>query len=240
MIFKNGRETQRIRGADTNALGKAVRDLATEATTADASGSGSNSGQWTGAALPRGYSDVTDSVDLQGLDFLNLSSDAGVAKTIFESSQPKGLDKSKDAAKDYIESDTDEQLMLYIPFQSTLKVHTLHITSSPAEGDEEVMRPQTVKVFVNRVHALGFDEAESIEATQTFTLEESSWDPKTATAKLELRFVKFQNVTSLVVFVVDGAGDGERTRIDRVRIVGETGEKRAMGKLEKIGDETGE
>jgi len=39
-----------------------------------------------------------------------------------------------------------------------------------------------------------------------------------------------------VVFVVDGEGEGEKTRIDRVRIVGETGEKREMGKLEKIGE----
>jgi hypothetical protein len=52
---------------------------------------------------------------------------------------------------------------------------------------------------------------------------------------LELRFVKFQNVYSLVIFVADGAGDSERTRIDRIRFIGDTGEKRAMGKLEKIG-----
>ncbi|KAK5156431.1 Thioredoxin-like protein 1, partial [Cryomyces antarcticus] len=74
----------------------------------------------------------------------------------------------------------------------------------------------------------------------TITLSPQDWDAKTATAKVELRFVKFQNVTSLIVFVVDGEGSGEKTRIDRLRIVGETGEKRSMGKLEKIGDEQGE
>ncbi|KAF2156880.1 DUF1000-domain-containing protein [Myriangium duriaei CBS 260.36] len=243
LIFKNGRETQRIRGADTQALGKAVKTLTDEASSSDASGSGSSSdGQWMGAALPRGYSDVTSSVDMQGLDFLNLSSEAGKAKGIFESLQPKALSKGKaeGADKDYVESDTDEQLMMYIPFQSTLKVHSLHITSCPSPDDDETMRPKTLKIFVNRSNVLGFDEAESIEATQSFELDESSWDSKTATAKLDLRFVKFQNVTSLVVFVVDGDGDGEKTRIDRIRIVGETGEKRAMGKLEKIGDEAGE
>jgi hypothetical protein len=40
------------------------------------------------------------------------------------------------------------------------------------------------------------------------------------------------------MFVVDGDGSGERTRIDRVRIIGEAGEKRDMGKLEKIGDDS--
>jgi hypothetical protein len=55
-----------------------------------------------------------------------------------------------------------------------------------------------------------------------------------------LRFVKFQNVTSLVLFFVDGDGDSEKLRVDRIRIVGDAGEKRSMGKLEKIGDEPGE
>ncbi|PNS17759.1 Thioredoxin-like protein 1 [Sphaceloma murrayae] len=243
MIFKNGRETQRIRGADPKALDAAVKNLAAEASSSDASGSGSSSGTWLGAGLPRGYGDVTDSIDQQGLDFLNLSSDAGGAKSIFDGSSPSALGKGKssgESKKDYIESDTDEQLMLFIPFQSTLKVHTLHITSTIAEGDDDVVRPKTVKLYTNRSNVLGFDEAESIAPTQVFELDESSYDSKTATAKLELRFVKFQNVTSIVVFIEDGLGDGEKTRIDRIRLVGETGEKRAMGKLEKVGDEAGE
>jgi hypothetical protein len=37
--------------------------------------------------------------------------------------------------------------------------------------------------------------------------------------------------------VVDGENDGEKTRIDRIKLVGESGEKREMGKLEKIGDD---
>lgn len=128
--------------------------------------------------------------------------------------------------------------MLYIPFTSTLKVHTIQITSCPPkdEDDDEVpLRPKTIHLYTNRQHNLGFEEAEDISATQTFELKPSDWDETTGTARLELRFVKFQNVTSLVLFVVDGDGDGEKTRIDRLRIIGESGEKREMGKLEKIG-----
>ncbi|TKX25187.1 PITH domain-containing protein 1 [Elsinoe australis] len=241
MIFKNGRETQRIRGADPKALDAAVKNLAAEASSSDASGSGSAGGDWMGAELPRGYGNVTSSVDQRGLDFLNVASDAGPAKSIFNTSSPSALGKGKSSgdSKDYIESDTDEQLMMFIPFQSTLKVHTLHITSFAPE-DDDVMRPKTIKLYTNRSNVLGFDEAESIAPTQTFELDENSYDSKTGTAKLELRFVKFQNVTSIVVFVEDGLGDGEKTRVDRIRLVGETGEKRSMGKLEKIGDEPGE
>lgn len=101
------------------------------------------------------------------------------------------------------------------------------------------MRPKTIKIYSNRPHILGFEEAEDIEATQSITLSPSDWD-STGTATIPLRFVKFQYVTSLVFFVVDGEGSGDKVRLDRVRIIGEAGEKRELGKLEKIGDEPGE
>lgn len=103
------------------------------------------------------------------------------------------------------------------------------------------MRPKTLKLFTNRPHNLGFDEAEDIDATQTIEIGENDWNSN-GTANLALRFVRFQNITSLVIFVVDGAGDSdsEKVRIDRIRFIGESGEKREMGKLEKIGDEPGE
>ncbi|KAH0334160.1 DUF1000-domain-containing protein, partial [Aureobasidium melanogenum] len=241
MVFKNGRETQRIRGADPKALDAAVKSLATEAESSGDASSSSSSGTWIGASLPRGYSDITDSVDLLNLDFLNVDSEAGNARTVFNTAQPSAISKSSSAAaKDWIESDTDEQLMMYMPFQSSLKVHSIHITSLPTQGDDDIVRPRTLKLYTNKSNVLSFDEAESIPSTQDITLQESDWDAKTGTARLDLRFVKFQNVTSLVIFVSEGEGEGEKTRIDRIRIIGETGEKRAMGKLEKIGDEQGE
>ena len=243
IIFKWGQIFEEIRGADPRKLREMIKKLSVEAESGGANGLG----DWTASSLPKGYSDITDQVDMRGLDLLNSDSDYGTARTLFESSRPSALDSSKDKGKgkangdvekkDWVESDTDEQLMLYIPFMSTLKVHTLHITSlPPKEGEEVPMRPKTINIYSNRAHVLGFDEAEDVAATQTITLTPRDWDEKTGTAKVELRFVKFQNVTSLVVFVVDGEGDGEKVRVDRLRIVGETGEKRDPGKLEKVGE----
>ena len=96
------------------------------------------------------------------------------------------------------------------------------------------MRPKTLQFYTNRPHILGFEEAEDITATQVIQLSEKDWD-STGTATVPLRFVKFQNVTSLVLFVVNGNGSGDKVRIDRLRIIGETGEKRELGKLEKVG-----
>ncbi|EME39680.1 hypothetical protein DOTSEDRAFT_75355 [Dothistroma septosporum NZE10] len=248
VIFKAQREVKRVRGADPKGLDAAVKQLAEEAGRADEGGAdagegSSSSGKWTGAAAPRGYPEITEEVEIKGLDFLNLDGEVGDKRTIFTPEQPSSLNakgKSAEGKKDWIESDTDEQLMLFIPFQGTLKLHSLHITSFPPADDNDVMRPKTLHLYSNRSHVLGFDEADDTPATQTIEIKEDHWDAKTQTAKVELRFVKFQNISSLTVFVADGEGDGEKTRIDRLRLFGESGVKREMGKLEKIGDEQGE
>lgn len=253
MVFKHARTINTVRGADVRKLSEIVKKLANEANTISendtdgvAESSGGSSGFWLGAGLPKGYKDVTDQVDVKGLELLNCDSDFGNVRTLFEGAKPTAVDaKGKGGAgqgktKDWVESDTDEQLMLFVPFQSMLKVHSLHITSLPPSTDEEdgevPLRPKTLKIYSNRAHVLGFEEADDIEPTQMVEISEGSWNGKTGTAKLDLRFVKFQNVTSLVVFVVDGQGEGEKVRVDRVRIIGETGEKRDLGKLEKVGD----
>ncbi|KAJ4370572.1 Thioredoxin-like protein 1 [Neocucurbitaria cava] len=250
IIFKNNQKIRTYSGSNPQQLSEAIKDLAAEAEN-EGGGSGgfgeagsSGSGGWRGAALPRGYGDVTDQVDVRGLDLLNSDSDFGGVRTLFESSQPASLKKGKAAAtgsegnKDWVESDVDNQLMLYVPFTSTVKVHTIQITSCVSgdeEDDEAPVRPKTIHIWTNRQHNLGFEEAEDIPAIQAIELKPSDWDEQTATAKLELRFVKFQSVYSLVLFVADGEGDSEKTRIDRIRFIGESGEKREIGKLEKIG-----
>ncbi|KAH9860444.1 hypothetical protein J1614_011775 [Plenodomus biglobosus] len=252
IVFKNNQQVNKYGGSNPQQLSEAIKKLAAEAETdsggSEGFGEASSSGGvgWRGVALPRGYGDVTDSVDVRGLDLLNADSAFGGVRTLFETSQPSALKKGKAAAsspetnKDWIESDVDNQLMLYVPFTANLKVHTIHITSCVSvddDDDEAPSRPKTIHIWTNHQHNLGFEEAEDIPATQTIELKHSDWDEETATAKLELRFVKFQNVYSLVIFVADADGDSEKTRIDRIRFIGETGEKREIGKLEKIGQD---
>ncbi|KAL2427336.1 Thioredoxin-like protein 1 [Exophiala dermatitidis] len=238
MIFKNARRVEFIEGADPRRLSNAVKTLATEANKMEADESAGesagNGGSWLGAELPRGYDDVTSQVDVLGMELLNWDSEYGNARTLIRGEKPRGQPEAK---KDWVQSDTDEQLMLYIPFQCTLKIHSLHLTSlvpDNSEDDDELpSRPKLIKLYTNRPRVLGFDEAEDTQATQEITLSEKDWDPKTGTAKVDLRLVKFQNVSSLVVFVVESEGDNDKVRLDRIRIIGETGEKRD-GKIEKI------
>jgi hypothetical protein len=135
MVFKQGVSVEKIIGADKQKLERVVQDLASMATGAgSSSGILGGGGDWRKGELPKGYSDISDQVDAKGFELLNADSEFGSVGTLFENGKPSALDmKGKSAAdgktKDWVESDTDEQLMLFMPFKATLKVHTLQARS---------------------------------------------------------------------------------------------------------------
>ena len=131
MIFKQGNLVEKIKGADPRILQAVVKKLASEAE-GGASGFGGSSGggNWRIGDLPKGYHDITDQVDVKGLELLNADSEFGTVRVLLDGNKPTGLLKGKAAAgkdKDWVETDTDEQLMMFMPFQSTLKIHTLQV-----------------------------------------------------------------------------------------------------------------
>src|ERR1700753_548514 len=178
ILFENGKETKRMKGVDLQSLKEMTERFSQIA-----------SSSWTGSALPRGYTDVTAEIDMQGVELLNADSSLAPARILFSDNKPSGTastdtkGKGKDAAKDeidWIASDTDAQLMLFVPFQSTIKVHSIHITSFASrdadEDDDDIpARPQKIEIYSNRSHNLGFDEAEDTPATQTVELSPESW-----------------------------------------------------------------
>ncbi len=96
----------------------------------EASGSGSGGGDssnWRGAGLPRGYTDITGQIEQQRCELLNVDPDTGGVRVLFDNAKPSALSGAKAATKDWVESDTDEQLLLFMPFQSMLKLHTLQV-----------------------------------------------------------------------------------------------------------------
>jgi hypothetical protein len=250
LLFENGKESQRMTGSDVRGLVK-ITERFSQIT--ESAGSSVGTSVVSGVPLPRGYSDVTSEIDVKGLDLMNADGNLGSVRTLFRETKPSGKASGSDGGKgkgkateeselDWVESDTDAQLMLFVPFQSTVKLHSLQITSyadrAEDEDDDEVpARPRRIELYTNRPHTLGFEEAEDIPATQVIELKPEDWNPETRTAVVETRFVKFQNITSVVVFVVDAESDAEKTRIDRIRVIGGSGEKREMGKLQKVGED---
>lgn len=103
-------------------------------------------------------------------------------------------------------SDCDEQLLINIPFTQPVKVHSLTIKGSGSKA------PKTVKIFSNIPTTLGFDRAQATEPVQTVDFGEEQL--------VNLKYVKFQNVQNLQIFVVDNIGGGDVTEITELHIYG--------------------
>eukprot|EP01098_Paradermamoeba_levis_P012631 TRINITY_DN555_c0_g1_i1.p1 TRINITY_DN555_c0_g1~~TRINITY_DN555_c0_g1_i1.p1 ORF type:complete len:321 (-),score=93.78 TRINITY_DN555_c0_g1_i1:65-886(-) len=110
----------------------------------------------------------------------------------------------------FLESDCDEQLLIYLPFQQPVKIQSLRIVAPNTAN-----APKTLKLYVNQPH-MDFN-SESIPPAQELTLTANEIKEK---AVVPLKFLKFQNVNSLTVFVVDNQGGEETTKIQHLQVVG--------------------
>jgi len=125
-------------------------------------------------------------------------------------------------------SDADEQLLINIPFNQSVKVRAFSLQSSIAE-----QAPKEIKILCNRP-SLGFEDVEDADeptVAQLLVLSpEDVRDGKTMT----LRYVRFQAVNSIHIFVASNQGDTDTTRIDAIDIFGSTVETtRNLSELNK-------
>lgn len=140
LLFQKGKVIQTVQGANPTELRRIIQKLSSELESADeASGSAaggggggnssssSNNGPWTGAEIPRGYSDISDQVETRNSELLNADDDAGPVKVLFDVAKPAALNNDDNTTKDYVQSGADDQLLLFIPFQGTVKLHTLQV-----------------------------------------------------------------------------------------------------------------
>lgn len=112
-------------------------------------------------------------------------------------------------------SDADEQLIIHISFQETVKVHSIKFGEFNGGVDPE-LNPTTVRVFVNR-NNLGFEDIEDVDPTQELQL--SAEDLKENADPIPLKFVKFQRVKSITLFIEENAG-GDISALGGLRIMG--------------------
>eukprot|EP00050_Salpingoeca_kvevrii_P022216 m.123028 g.123028 ORF g.123028 m.123028 type:complete len:177 (-) comp9638_c0_seq3:2404-2934(-) len=101
------------------------------------------------------------------------------------------MDRSK-----FVESDADEQLILFVPFTADVKLKSIVVMG---EGGEQ--HPRTLKVFKNR-NDIDFDNVDSITPLQEWDLNEDV-DGRLA---YETRLTKFQNVQNLTLYFPDNFG----------------------------------
>uniref|UniRef100_A0A1B6CN15 Thioredoxin domain-containing protein n=1 Tax=Clastoptera arizonana TaxID=38151 RepID=A0A1B6CN15_9HEMI len=110
----------------------------------------------------------------------------------------------------YLESDCDEQLILSFTFTQAVKIHSIKVKGPAGNG------PKTIKLFINQPNTLDFDSASVNQAVQEITLTENELQG----IPVGLRFVKFQNVQNLQIFIEDNQSAEDTTRIDYLQLIG--------------------
>lgn len=110
----------------------------------------------------------------------------------------------------FLQSDCDEQLILSVTFNQAVKIHSLKFKAP------EKLGPKNLRIFINQPRTIDFDMANSFNCVQELTLE-----PKDLQGNLvNLRFVKFQNVQNIQIFIKDNQSGGEVTQIDYIGFIG--------------------
>lgn len=121
------------------------------------------------------------------------------------------LSHALDSAKgSYLESDCDEQLIISLAFSQNVKLHSLKLDAPEDKG------PKILKLFINLPYTLDFDKADSMEPTQTLELTNEDLAKKV----IPLRYVKYQNVSNLQIFVKNNQTDAETTVINHLSLIG--------------------
>lgn len=131
----------------------------------------------------------------------------------------------------YLESDCDEQLIMSYGFNQAVKLHSLKISAPEDSG------PKTLKLFINQPRTLDFDQADSSEAVQQLELKSEDLSGEKL---IPLRYVKFQNVQNLQIFVKDNQCGSETTRINHLAIIGSTISMTNMSEFKRVAGKAGE
>lgn len=148
-------------------------------------------------AAHQGHMDLTSFIMKGQCEALNESDDHPLSQCL-------------DNGGGYLESDCDEQLIISLAFSQAVKIHSLKIKAPADKG------PKNLKLFINQPNTLDFDAASSNVAVQELEL-----TPKDLEGNpVNLRYVKFQNVQNIQVFVRDNQSGGEVTQIDHIQLYG--------------------
>ncbi|XP_059480880.1 thioredoxin-like protein 1 [Neocloeon triangulifer] len=134
------------------------------------------------------------------------------------------------SAGGYLESDCDEQLIINISFNQAVKVHSVKIKGPQDKG------PKQIKLFINQPRTLDFDAAESNQAVQEIELTQKDLEG----VPVNLRFVKFQNVLNLQLFIKSNQAGTETTQIDHLVILGSPIGTTNMGEFKRVAGKKGE
>ncbi|GMM32971.1 hypothetical protein DASC09_002960 [Saccharomycopsis crataegensis] len=165
---------------------------------------------------------LRNQIDFQKLTALNIEQQNSDIYKIFDK-----YDDSKYQIKDFISSDTDEQIILNIPFlDSSVKLFSIILKTSG--GDQ---CPQTIKLFKNK-NNIDFDNAEDMKADFTLNHPQVGFEGDSNVQEQDINddnFVEhflprhvFTNTTQLTFFIRDVYDEDEdQSKIYYIELRGE-------------------
>jgi len=167
---------------------------------------------------PGGFMDLNTFLDMSKSECLNESDDHPFLGALKED-------------EGFLESDCDEQLLITLAFNQPVRIHSLALRG-PSDG----RAPKTVKLFINQT-AIDFDSAERGVGLQEFTLTK---DDNAEGALIPLKYVKFQNVVSLTVYIHDNHAGDEVTVVNYISAIGQPRDKTEMKDFKRVSGQKGE
>ncbi|XP_058058997.1 thioredoxin-like protein 1 [Anopheles bellator] len=131
----------------------------------------------------------------------------------------------------HLASDCDEQLIISVTFNQIIKLHSLKMKAPPTHG------PKNIRLFINQPRTIDFDMADSHVSIQDLEV-----DPKDLETgnPIKLKFVKFQNVQNIQMFVKDNQSGGETTIIDHLAFIGQPIQTTKMDDFQRVAGKKGE
>ncbi|XP_042240454.1 thioredoxin-like protein 1 [Homarus americanus] len=206
IFYRNKTKLDSLQGADPETLEARIRQHYGDGEGEEVEDSG----------VP-GHIDLMPMINKAGCECLNESDDHPFTQAL-------------SSAGGYLESDTDEQLILYLSFNQAVKLHSMRI-KGPAENGPKIMR-----LFINQPHTIDFDSAECANAVQELTLTTKDLDGEL----LPLKYVKLQNVMNLTIFVKNNQTDAETTHISYIQIIGSPVQTTKMSDFKRVTGKKGE
>lgn len=185
--------------------------------------------------VPKGYELLNDTVVASSTEVLNViqtktdDSSAPPSKQLFDLATAPATPTAATVV-----SDADSQILIYVPFTNKCKVYSILLKfsadSKTPDGDA-AQPPATVKVWANTTGTIAFEDA----AAGDGALHEAAVGAPDANgwAEVQLRFVRFQSVGSLLIFL-DGDDEDESTAIQKIALVGSKGDSLQHAKIEKV------
>ncbi|KAJ1309797.1 hypothetical protein OPQ81_006562 [Rhizoctonia solani] len=211
ILIKNHNVVETVVGADKGALSAAIQAHAPPAPAPTSLGEGSSKDE---SAASKDVS-LLEYLDSTQLNCLN-ESDTHNIKSILGN-------KTLNTGKSYLESDSDEQLLINLYFNQSVRIRSIIIYTADAPH-----APKAIKLAINRP-ALGFEDVESAtEPDMAQVIKELSPDDIANSRRIPLRYVRFQSVRSLHIFVASNQGNKDETRINGIDVFGQPVETTKM------------